>query len=503
MDPLSIGNTMVGTALPVFFIAEIGVNHNGNIDLAHKLIDEAHAAGARSVKFQSFSADRIVTRESPKAAYQLRNTSKGQSQYEMLKALEVPEWWYPKIMKHCSELGLEFLSTPYDIEDIVLLQSVGVSAFKVPSAWAIDLEYLEFMARTGKPILLSTGMCTVNEVARAVGAVRKYHDKLILLQCTTDYPTEAHECNVNVVKTLSDTFDCLSGLSDHSRSHLPAVMAVALGAVVIERHFTLDKSMPGPDHSSSDTPDELASLVESLKEAQVMLGSACKRPTVSEFSNLTTMRRSIVAKRHIRAGTEISHEDLSLKRPARGIEPRFLKDVVGRKARRDIDEYEHLQYDDVDLDETLSIILEEVFPGHEADLTLVFSRIHADGDEKTFHLHALDRETAKRICENGGRDYCALVKCNGKTAGYTLLRGWEEGYDIPTVGIYILPEFRGKGLSACVLESLVLEARQRCASKMMAKVYRDNLPSLRAFQRAGYSVGREEGNIVYFYASIV
>ncbi|MDL2307901.1 GNAT family N-acetyltransferase [Desulfovibrio sp. OttesenSCG-928-C06] len=502
MNKIKIGQSVVGVGQPVFFIAEIGVNHNGNLDLAHRMIDEAALAGAQAVKFQSFCADRIVTRKSPKAQYQLENTSVAQSQYEMLKELEVPEFWYPELLEHCARIGVEFISTPYDIEDIRLLSRIGVCAYKVPSAWAIDLEYLSFMARCGKPVLLATGMCTIAEVERAVKTVREHTNDLILLQCTTDYPTDAHECNVRVVKTLADTFSCLSGLSDHSQSHLPAVMAVALGACVIERHFTLDKAMPGPDHSSSDNPAELASLIRSLQEAQTMLGSAEKRPVPSEMSNQHAMRRSIVAARKIPAGTVLTREDLVLKRPAAGIEPQFIDQVVGRAALEDIDEDQHLSFEQVGLDAAIGLKLQELSADSLPALTEIFDTITANGDDKLFVAREFDRDTAKKLCLGSGRDYYAIAMCGTQPAGYVMLRGWDEGYSVPTAGIYILPDWRGKRLAPEMLKMLTIEARQRGAGRIMAKVYASNQPSLSSFARAGYVKEREEDGIVYLYAEL-
>ncbi len=497
---ITLGGKTIGNGCPLFFIAEIGVNHNGSLELAHNLIAAASEAGAQAVKFQTFSADRIVTETSPKANYQRKNTDAMQSQYEMLKALEIPESWYPELTAHCADLGLDFISTPYDIEDVNFLQKLNVCSYKIPSAWVVDLEYIDAIARIKKPVFMATGMCTMNEVARAVDVIKKYTDQLVLLQCTTDYPTKTSECNVRAMKTLADTFGCLSGLSDHSNSHLPAILAVALGAVIIERHFTLDKALPGPDHSSSDTPVELAALIHSLNQAQVMLGSAEKRPSGSEYANLAAMRRSLVAAKPLQAGTVLKSADVGLKRPAGGIEPCFLADVIGKTLTQDVAAHEQLRYAGIDMGDTCCLFLDQLRPTLEPDVSRMFSVIASSEDVKMFHPHAFDSETAVSLCNYPGRDYYALVKCNGVVAGYAMLRGWEEGYTIPTAGLYVFPEWRGKRLASNILSMLEIEAKQRSASMIMAKVYRHNTPSLRSFLRAGYKITKEDQGVMFLHA---
>jgi len=503
MKSIRIGKTEIGRANPVYFIAEIGVNHNGKIELAHELIDQAKMSGANAVKFQTFSADRIVTRSSPKAHYQIANTGEAQSQYAMLKELEMPESWYPDLRAHCEQVELDFLSTPYDIEDIETLWKYGVNAYKVPSAWAVDPEYLAHMADLGMPILLSTGMCTITEVSRAVETILPRNEQVVLLQCTTDYPTAPEDCNVLAVKTLQNFFKLPVGLSDHSRSHLPSVMAVTLGACLIERHFTLDKSMPGPDHSSSDTPQEFTALVNTVRDARIMLGRAEKRPVAAEKANLTARRRSLVANRFIKKGEALSRHDLALKRPTGGIEPRFLPLVMGRQALRNLEPDQQIAYEDVGLDEAISLRLEELTPGSLPELTEMFAQLTGSADERLFHPHPFTSEQARALCTRTGKDYFALMVVNGETAGYVMLRGWDEGHTFPFAGYYVKPEFRNKGLGTEALRLLLPEAKQRGASEVRAKTYTSNVASVRAFRKAGFAEQADEQGLTYFHALLI
>ena len=487
-----------GIELPVV-VAEIGVNHNGNLDTALKLIRKAGECGADAVKFQTFSADKIVSAASPKAPYQLRNTSSQQSQYDMLKALEVPESWYPAIKSLCSDLSLKFLSTPYDIADIALLRRVDVDAIKVPSAWAVEPEYLTAVAQAGKPVLLSTGMCTINEVADAVAILSAHTQEIILLQCTTNYPTAPEDCNVRVVKTLFETFGYPVGLSDHSQSHVPALLALALGACVIERHFTLDKNMPGPDHSSSDTPEEFAALVRQLRLARTVLGRQEKRPVGAELENITAMRRSFVAATPLAKGTAIQKEMLALKRPASGIEPKMAEVLTGSIVTQDIAAEKHITYAMVDMDSRNSLTLREIDLYSRGTLDAVFDEIVTGEDNKLFHPHPFTKEFAAHLSSYSGRDYYALAFCAKDVVGYAMLRGWDEGYAVPTVGLYICRKYRGRKFALPLLRQLRLEALQRGAVEMMAKVAVENIRSMRAFISAGFTTRREEKGIAYLY----
>jgi N,N'-diacetyllegionaminate synthase len=337
MNNLKLCNKNVGEKQPIFIIAEAGVNHNGDIRVAKELIRQAKACGADCVKFQTFKAERIVTNKSAKAAYQLKTTNPVESQLDMLKKLELSEENYEQLIKTCIEEDIIFLSTPYNIEDVDFLEDLGVQAFKVASGQAVEPAFLEYMARKNKPILLSTGMCTLAEVDVAVRAVRETgNDQLVLFQCTTNYPSAIEETNLRAMITMRNAFDVLVGYSDHTEGLTAAIVAVALGASVIERHFTLDKSLPGPDQSSSSDPQEFTKLVREIREAEKCLGSALKTPSSAEVVNATVMRRSIVASQDITVGSVFSLENVTLKRPASGLMGNQLAYILGRKAATNI-----------------------------------------------------------------------------------------------------------------------------------------------------------------------
>jgi N-acetylneuraminate synthase/N,N'-diacetyllegionaminate synthase len=336
----------IGSQSPVFVIAEAGVNHNGDIDMALRLAREAKRVGADCVKFQTFKAERVVTQEAPKAQYQLKTTNSEESQIKMLRELELDESAYGDLMVLCQEEGLLFLSTPYNIEDVDFLDSLGVSAFKIASGQAVEPYFLEYVANKGKPILLSTGMCTLGEVDRAVRVVRGTgNDQIVVLQCTTNYPSAIEDCNLRAIVTIRDALDVLVGYSDHTEGLTAAIASVALGACVVERHFTLDKSLPGPDHSSSSDPQEFAALVRQIRQAELALGSSAKYPCQIEQENAPGMRRSIVAKGTIRSGQAITEDMLTFKRPATGLKPDFLPELVGRVAVCDIEEGQMLSWE--------------------------------------------------------------------------------------------------------------------------------------------------------------
>ena len=337
IKPVRIENSLVGPENPCFIIAEAGVNHNGDPDLAYHLIDAAAEAGADAVKFQTYKTERIVTPHSPKAAYQLHTTDSQESQIVMLKKLELPLADYRKLISLCLKREILFLSTPYDIEDADFLDELGVPAFKVASGQAVEPHFLKHLAKKRKPIFLSTGMCSLAEVDEAVRAIREEgNDRIIVLQCTTNYPSRLEDCNLRAMLTMGTALNVITGYSDHTQGLTAAIGAVALGARVIEKHFTLDKNMIGPDHSSSSDPEEFKRLVECIRETELCLGSNIKRPTPIEQQNSLGMRRSVVAKQFITAGTPLSWTNITLKRPGTGLSGRQAELLLGKKARFDI-----------------------------------------------------------------------------------------------------------------------------------------------------------------------
>lgn len=337
MQRIQIAHKSIGETDPIFIIAEAGVNHNGDICLAKKLIKEAKSCGADCVKFQTFNAERIVSTQSPKAAYQLQTTNPVESQFDMLKKLELTENEFIELSQTCHEEGIIFLSTPYSLEDIDFLDDMGVAAFKVASGQTVEPYFLDYIARKNKPVLISTGMCSLAEVDEAVRTVRETgNDKIIIFQCTTNYPSALEDSNLRCMNAMGNALDVLVGYSDHTKSLTASITAASLGAQIIERHFTLDKTLPGPDQSSSSDPEEFSQLVNSVREVEKCLGSAVKKPSSIELKNSVVMRRSIVAAQNISAGSEFTIDNVTFKRPGTGIAAKQLPLILGRKATRDI-----------------------------------------------------------------------------------------------------------------------------------------------------------------------
>ena len=333
IQSVRIGRHSVGFGSPVFVIAEAGVNHNGDLDLARRLVIEAKEAGADCVKFQTFQAERVVTVDAPKAAYQLENTDAKESQLDMLRKLELSPEVYVDLIHLCKQMDIVFMSTPYNIEDVDFLDELGVAAFKLASIHVAEPYFIDYVARRGKPVILSTGMATVDEVSNAVQTfLRTGNQQLILLQCTTNYPSQPKDANLRAITTMRTEFGVPTGYSDHTETDVACVASIALGACVIEKHFTIDKSLPGPDQSSSANPQEFRSLVQRLKEVQIALGTGVKEPCEIERVNAIGMRRSIVARTRILSGEVIQADTLTFKRPATGLVPSLMEDVVGKVA---------------------------------------------------------------------------------------------------------------------------------------------------------------------------
>ena len=334
---ITMHNKKIGHGHPAIIIAEAGVNHNGDFDMAKRMVYEAKACGADCIKFQTFKAERLVTELSPKAPYQLETTSADETQLEMLKKLELSEDEQKYLMKLCSDVGIIFLSTPCNIEDVDFLNSLDVAAFKIASAFAVEPYFLRHIAKRMKPILLSTGMCTLAEVDEAIRIIRgEGNEEIILMQCTTNYPSAIEDANLLAMQTLSSSFDVLVGYSDHTSGLVASTVAVSLGACVIEKHFTLDKNLSGPDHLASADPEEFAQLVKSIRSAETCLGNRVKFPTAVEVKNTEYMRRSIVAKKVIYRGEIFTLDNLTVKRPGIGLPPKLLEFIIGRKAAHDI-----------------------------------------------------------------------------------------------------------------------------------------------------------------------
>jgi N,N'-diacetyllegionaminate synthase len=326
-------------------IAEAGVNHNGSLKRALQMIDVAGKAGADVVKFQTWKTEKVVTRTAPKAAYQVRATDAVESQFEMLKRLELTFGDFARLQARCDKVGIRFLSTADEIESAVFLDSLQ-TMFKVGSAELTDIPFLRRLARFGKPVLLSTGMGNLEEVRQAVetlvaGGLRR--EQLIILHCSTSYPTPYHEVNLRAMLTIRDALKVRVGYSDHTRGIQVPIAAVALGAEVIEKHFTLDKTLPGPDHRASLNPRELEAMVKAIRRIETALGDGLKRPSPSERANMVVVRKSVVASRPISKGDTYTEANLTAKRPGTGLPPSCLDQLIGRKANRDYARDEMIQ----------------------------------------------------------------------------------------------------------------------------------------------------------------
>jgi N,N'-diacetyllegionaminate synthase len=319
-------------------IAEAGVNHNGDLDLALRMVDVAAEAGADLVKFQTFSADRLAVRDAPKAAYQEATTGNIESQHGMLRRLELSLADHEALIKRCAARRIGFFSTGFDIASVNMLVSLGLRMFKVPSGEITNMPYLRHIGSFGARVILSTGMASLGEIDAALDVLAKAgtpRSKVVVLHCTTQYPAPFADVNLRVLSALKDCLGVEVGYSDHTLGSEVAIAAVALGATVIEKHFTLDPSMPGPDHSASLDPLALKAMVAAIRNLEVALGSSVKRRTESEIGNAAVVRKSLVAARAIHAGEVFSADNLVCKRPGTGISPMRWDEMVGRRADRD------------------------------------------------------------------------------------------------------------------------------------------------------------------------
>ncbi len=324
----------------VLIIAEAGVNHNGNIAIAKKLVDEAKRCGADIVKFQTFNPKKLASKHASMAEYQKENLGAEESQVEMLRKLALKQEEYVELARYCNEVGIKFLSTPFEIESIQFLNDLQ-DIWKIPSGEITNYPYLVEIAKTRKEVILSTGMSTMDEVDAALEVLRTNGSgKVTVLQCTTNYPTPMQDVNLKAMNTLRDHCGCPAGYSDHTKGIEVPIAAAAMGAEIIEKHFTLDRNMEGPDHKASLEPDELESMVRAIHSIESAMGDGKKEPSMSEKANIAVVRKSIIAARDIKQGEEFTPENLTTKRPGRGISPMRWNEVIGTRAICDFEEDE-------------------------------------------------------------------------------------------------------------------------------------------------------------------
>jgi N,N'-diacetyllegionaminate synthase len=335
MTTISFAGHTIGDGRPCFVVAEAGVNHNGDLALAHRLIDIAADARADAVKFQTFKAARLASAHAEKADYQRRGTSEG-SQLEMLQALELSESAHRELKAHAEERGILFLSTPFDEEAADFLEGLGVALFKIPSGELTNLSFLAHVAKKGRPMLVSTGMATMREVAEAVDVIAPVPS--VLLHCVSRYPAPSEDVNLRAMHTMATAFGLPVGYSDHTLGIEVAIAAVARGAVVIEKHFTSDRALAGPDHAASLEPHELSELIRSIRSVEQALGDGRKRPTAGEAAIARVARKSLVYARALSKGHRLMPGDVVLRRPGTGLPPGAKESVVGRMLARDVDE---------------------------------------------------------------------------------------------------------------------------------------------------------------------
>ncbi len=324
--------------MKTLIIAEAGVNHNGDLEMARRLVEVAAQSGADFVKFQTFKADRLVTRQAAKADYQRELTAEDESQYEMIHRLELTPEMHVALIEHCVRQGIRFLSTGFDIESLDLLAGFGMPLFKIPSGEITNLPYLQHVGRMGMPVILSTGMANMVEIGAALDVLERAgtpRQQITVLHCNTEYPTPMSDVNLLAMLSIREAFGIQVGYSDHTAGIEVPIAAVALGATVIEKHFTLDRNLPGPDHRASLEPGELKTMVTAIRNIELALGDGVKRPSASEAKNIAIVRKSLVAACPIRAGEPFTRANLAVKRPGTGVSPMRMDEALGRVAMRD------------------------------------------------------------------------------------------------------------------------------------------------------------------------
>lgn len=350
LKEFSIEGRKIGRKRPIFLIAEAGVNHNGKISLAKKMVDIASNAEVDAIKFQTYFVEELILEKTPKVEYQKTNKDDNENFYDLLKSLALTSDEFLELKNYCNKKGLVFLSTPFDFKSLDLLDKLNVSAYKIGSGDMNNFPLIEKICSKEKPILVSTGMATMKEVRELVSFIEEHHNyEFILLQCTSNYPTPIRDINLNVIDTYKSEFpDIIIGFSDHSLGLVASLGAAAKGVKVIEKHFTLDKNMEGPDHKASLDPSELKDWVQCIRKLEDALGKSEKKPSEKELEVAKVARKSIVSLRKIPKGKSISRDDVSIKRPGYGISPKHYEEIIKKRAKNDIPENSILRWKDLE-----------------------------------------------------------------------------------------------------------------------------------------------------------
>ena len=339
MNRIKIGNKIISEDSPIFYIAEAGVNHNGSLKIAKKLVDIAKEAGADAVKFQSFLADEIIIPKGPKAQYHIDTTGDDNKQtwYELLKSQEISEKMHKEIISYCKKKKILFLSTPYDNVSANLLNKLKMPAYKIASTDNDNFPFIKFIAKKKKPMIISTAMSTIEDVEYLVKTLKKINfNKFALLQCTGNYPSKIEDSNLEVIKTYKEKFNCIVGLSDHTPDNIGCITAVGMGIKIIEKHFTLDQKLYGPDHRMSLTPGQLKKSINEIRKAELSLGSKYKVVLNSELANRKKLKKSLVTSKDLKKGHKIDLVSIKIKRPGSGIRPKDLNKILGLKVNQNL-----------------------------------------------------------------------------------------------------------------------------------------------------------------------
>lgn len=324
----------IGPTYPIYFIAEIGVNHNGKLSLAKKLIDKAKESKASAVKFQTFFAEEFVTKKTKKVKYQIRNTKKKESHYEMIKSLELSEDNHKDLIMYSKRKKIDFISTPYNKKAAEMLNKLGCNVFKTSSADITDLEMHEFLAKTNKKVIISTGMSSLKEIDECIDIYKKYkNNQFILLHCVSNYPCNKKSINLKSIELLKERYQCLVGYSDHSIGNISSLVSVVLGASLIEKHFTISKSLKGPDHKTSILPNEFLNLVNETNDVRLILGKKEKKCQSEEIEMKNISRKSLTIIKELKKGEKLNKDNLALKRPGTGLPYKFLNEILGLHAK--------------------------------------------------------------------------------------------------------------------------------------------------------------------------